>query len=578
MKRKLGWFLILAIIGGTLVALLVPKRTMRNLYNYVRYVISSKAEARTTEPVIAAFDRESGEFKLTSNAFQYINYRILNSDLQRSNELEKIKKGTSLFVTVDMWNNNISGNPLESIINGKYDNVINKFCTEFSGTKQPVFIRWNPEMEVNTEIHPWQQQSPVLYNKAFYYFAAQCRKLIPGVKIVWSTAGYPGVLDYFPEEEDFIDYVSVTLGSKSERSTNAFPGYESASEEIIKKIHRMRFIDKPVLVLAKNKVANGDSLHTALIKAQAYLKENSTAVFQTVKALEENVAEKEADEGVRIGTYDPDQKLRQIKEISTEHIFIDWHNIQDGSYESQIREIINRKHDIIVTLEPWRESKAKPDSNVLISIVDGRYDKYLNTLFNNLSETGRTVYLRWIHEMEIPVTRYPWQSQPPVNYIKAFRYLATFRKPGNKNIKFVWGPAGDRGLQDFWPGSDVVDYISIAIYGLPDKNITDYKKQESFKTIFNRKNNRMRFFNKPIFITEFGIKGPEDFQRQWLVAAAETIKANPQVKGVCYFNMVDTPKAWGDIEAPVWKISPKAYQIFVNALQQNTESIAAVHN
>ncbi|NEU09938.1 hypothetical protein GZH53_16555 [Flavihumibacter sp. R14] len=577
MMRKLGWFLALAVIAGTLLVLLVPKKTVRNLYYYVKYVIGTKAEPGTTEPVIAAFDRVNGEFKFTSDSFQYINYRVLNSGIKRSKESGGIKNGKPLFITVEMWNNNISENPLQSIVSGEYDNVINTFCADFSGMKQPVFIRWNPEMEVHAEVHPWQQQSPILYNQAFQYFAARCRKLIPGVKIVWSTAGYPGVLDYFPKE-DFIDYVSVTLGSESERSTKAFPDYKSASEEIVKKIHRMRFIDKPVLILAKTKVAKGDSLDIALVKAQAYLKENSAAIFQTAKTSGEKAAAKEESKGLRIGTYDPDQKLSGIKEVSTEHIFINWHDMQDGSYERQIREIINRKHDIVVTMEPWRESNVKPDSNVLISVTKGRYDKYFKMLFNVLSQTDQTVYLRWIHEMEIPVTRYPWQSQPPVNYIKAFRYFASFRKPENKNIKLVWGPAGDRGLQDFWPGDDVVDYISIAIYGLPDKNITDHKRQESFKSIFNRKNNRMRLFNKPIFIAEFGIKGPDDFQRQWLLAAAETIKANPQIKGVCYFNMVDSPKAWGDIEAPVWKISPETYQVFINALKQNTRSTAAARD
>jgi hypothetical protein len=87
----------------------------------------------------------------------------------------------------------------------------------------------------------------------------------------------------------------------------------------------------------------------------------------------------------------------------------------------------------------------------------------------------------------------------------------------------VWGPAGDRGSMEWYPGGDVVDFISIAIYGLPDKNITDPTRQESFETIFNRKAWRMRFASKPIFVTEFGVKGPEDFQAQWLEKAAEVL-------------------------------------------------------
>ena len=191
--------------------------------------------------------------------------------------------------------------------------------------------------------------------------------------------------------------------------------------------------------------------------------------------------------------------------------------------------------------------------------------------FEIISNVKQTVYLRWTHEMEIPVTRYPWQSQPPVNYIKAFRHFASFRKPEAKNIKLVFGPTGDRGLQDWWPGDDVVDFISMAIYGLPDKNITDYRKQESFQTIFKRKLYRMRFFDKPLLISEFGIKGPEDFQLEWLMEATKTINSNPQIKAICYFNMTDTPKAWGDIEAPDWTITRETFGAFIESLNLKTQ-------
>ncbi|HUH32476.1 MAG TPA: hypothetical protein VLZ28_00905, partial [Daejeonella sp.] len=299
---------------------------------------------------------------------------------------------------------------------------------------------------------------------------------------------------------------------------------------------------------------------------------NSETIYQTaVHSAEPPVFEKRESE-LKIGVYDPKEKLNQLKEVTTEHVFPNWKDLQDGSFEKQFNAIIARNHDVIVTMEPWREMNAKPDSNLLESIVKGRYDHLLNKLFTIISKGDRTVYLRWIHEMEIPVTRYPWQSQPPVNYIKAFRYFASFRKPEDTHIKLVWGPAGDRGLQDFWPGHDVVDYISVAIYGLPDKNITDHKRQESFRAIFNRKNNRMRLFNKPIFVTEFGIKGPEDYQLEWLLAASETISSNPRIIGVSYFNMVDTPMAWGDIEAPVWSISKETFLSFVKSLKTNFQN------
>ncbi|NNG08758.1 MAG: hypothetical protein HKM92_01200, partial [Arenibacter sp.] len=112
------------------------------------------------------------------------------------------------------------------------------------------------------------------------------------------------------------------------------------------------------------------------------------------------------------------------------------------------------------------------------------------------------------------------------------------------------------------------DIVSIAIYGLPDKNIIDPEKQESFETIFNRKIWRLRFLDKPIFITEFGVKGPEEYQTRWLKRAAEIIAQNSQLIGVNYFNMSDTPKAWGEIKPPDWSITKKSFLSFTETLNR----------
>lgn len=574
MKKKLGWFLVLSVLAGFILFMVVPKRTILNIYRYAK---GARFEKRSTEPVLALLDWDTKQLKINSDSFQYFNFRISDSGYELPDGIEKLDSERPTFVSVDMWNNFLVENPLESIVKGNYDSKIIEMCKLFSKERSPIFIRWNPEMEVPAKIYPWQNQSPKVYNEAFRYFSTLCKKWLPGAKIVWSTAGYPGVLEYYPGDE-VIDYVSVTLQSKSEKSTKAFPDYKSVAEEIERKIHRMRFISKPVLVLGESKTGNKDSVLTGINEAARYISKHSEIIYQTAVLNAKPSMVGRRDGHLKIGVYDPKEQLNQLKEVSTEHIFPNWRDLQDGSFEKHFNAIIARNHDVIVTMEPWREVNAKPDSNLLESVVDGRYDHLLNKLFNTISKADRTVYLRWIHEMEIPVTRYPWQSQPPVNYIKAYRYFASFRKPENTNIKLVWGPAGDRGLQDFWPGNDVVDVISMAIYGLPDKNITDHKKQESFYSIYDRKAYRMRLFDKPIFVTEFGIKGPEDYQLEWLLAASKTINSTQQIMGVSYFNMVDTPKAWGDIEAPDWSISKETFIKFVNSLVLNVQDKSIATN
>ncbi|MGN6177898.1 MAG: hypothetical protein ACTHNW_01885, partial [Mucilaginibacter sp.] len=93
-------------------------------------------------------------------------------------------------------------------------------------------------------------------------------------------------------------------------------------------------------------------------------------------------------------------------------------------------------------------------------------------------------------------------------------------------------------------------------------------KQEAFNTIFQRKYYRMRFLDRPLFITEFGVKGPENYQHNWLAGAAKTLKENKHVFGICYFNLYDNPKAWGGIKAPDWSISPQNMQFFCNSVNR----------
>ncbi len=565
MMKKLGLVLLIGIIAAGIAALVIPKKILRNIYMYAKF---SKIETRKTEPLVAIFNRERRELNTRPPKMQYYYFLITDKRLQFPETEYNVENNQPIFITVDMWNNFISENPLESIIKGKYDQKIKEMCGRFADKSGPVYIRWDVEMEVPVNLYPWQRQSPLLYNDAFKHFSNLCKKLLPRANMVWSAAGYPGVLEYYPGD-DLIDYVSVTLQSASEKSAKAHDNFKSIADEVERKVMRMRFINKPVLVLAQTNQQNDEKLASALQKAALTLDENRELLYENIEPGIKSSDQMPVRTNLNLGAYDPKNQLSQVKEISIEHLFPNWGDLQSGAFRKDFNAIVARRHDAIVTMEPWRDMDGNTDLNVLENIIKGQYDDRLIQLFSILSATNQKVYLRWTHEMEIPVTRYPWQSKPPITYIKAFRHFASFRKPEYSNIKIVFGPTGDRGLQDWWPGDDVIDYISMAIYGLPDKNITDHKQQETFKTIYNRKLYRMRFFNKPIIISEFGISGPEDFQANWLMEAAETVNSNPQIIALCYFNMVDTPKAWGDIEAPDWGVTPATFERFANALNFN---------
>jgi beta-mannanase len=535
---------------------------------YIKSTLLNEYHERSNEPIIGIYDRAHSSVTHSPLNITHctVVWKSTSIHFNKRYLTETLKKGNTL-ITIESWlkkymGGQDAGNVLYETLNGKFDHNINELGNIIAKSSNEVYVRWNPDMEVPAYEYPWQLQSPELYIQAFNYVALKLKAIAPHVKIVWGPSGFPGDTEYWPGPDN-VDMVSITLGSNSEKKQTAYPLKTAIPEMLRLKLHHMRFINKPILVLGSSTISNANFNKDWLTQEYAYMDKYKSTVYSP-----ENYGYKSGSKPERahlsIGVFDPNRKLIHNSHVSVEHIFTDWGEIQRGEFSKKFDSIINRHHDAIVTMEPWRDTSKKPDYNVLQSTLDGRYDGLLKELYRVISNRSQTVYLRWAHEMEIPIHRYAWQSQDPVTYINTFRYFMQFDKGHAKNIRRVWGPAGDRGSADWWPGNDVVDYISIAIYGLPDKNITDPNKQEAFSTIFNRKYYRMRFLNRPLFITEIGVKGPEDYQRKWLEGAATTLTRNRHVFGVCYFNLYDNPNAWGNIKAPDWSISPQNMQTFSN--------------
>ncbi|MDT3401464.1 hypothetical protein [Mucilaginibacter terrae] len=521
---------------------------------------------RYNEPFLGIFNRNASDSTLSTIKLKHITLVWRNTAMWNDDDLLKASVADSdVLVTIETWSNGtwgstgVANNVLTETLKGDFDPQIERLTQLAKQSGHQVLVRWNPDMEVPVVNYPWQLQSPKLYTAAINYVAAKLKKLAANIKLVWGPFGYPGDSEYWPDASN-VDIISITMTSNSEKMLAENPmAHLSASDLLQAKLHHMRFMNKPVLILGGDRINARQFNKRWIADFTDTVKKYGSTIYSP-----ENFIKGDAIKPIRkqltVGVFDFEKRLTGMAGISAEHIFTDWGEIQAGAFKLKFDSIIARRHNAIVTVEPWKDTTNKPDPAVLTHIISGRYDNEIRKVFATISNTGQTVYLRFAHEMEIPIHRYAWQSASPITYINAYRHFMNFAQAGN--IKKVWGPAGDRGSADWWPGNDMVDYISIAIYGLPDKNITYYNRQESFATIFDRKNYRMRFFKKPLFITEFGIKGPESYQRKWLNGAAQVINNKKDVFGICYFNLYDNPKAWGDIKAPDWSISPATMGYF----------------
>lgn len=575
MKNRI--LITIGFAGVILLSLFVFKHKVflnNFLQNLLKRSYTNTIKLNSTTPVLAVFSFQPGSNNQTLNSF--LHYTIQFNDIDdwdiKRDKIAELADSIPLMITVETWGRNMLStrvnNPLEEVVAGKFDFLIEKLCTQLIGTRPNVYFRFDPEVEVPISRFPWQQYTSA-YGDAYRHFATLCKAYAPQVKQVWGPAGYPGAMEFYPGD-DFVDAASITIKSDSEMPLKVYPTDYTVAYDLFRRLHRLRFMNKPIFVLGSRNCMS-DSVNDQLVDSITQLINNERNIIYSTDNFNRTRLNLPSDQQrkIEIGLYDPQSLLNCEKPVTVEHLFADFGNLSDGTFLTNFNDVVQREHDIIVTFEPFRNPSGETDLKVLQHVTEGKYDREIRQLYSIIKSTNRQVYLRYAHEMEIPITRYPWQSQNPIDYIKSFRYFMTFVDSLPPTIKRVWGPAGDRGSLEWWPGNDVVDFISIAIYGLPDKNITDPEKQESFSAIFNRKYGRMRFVDKPIFITEFGVKGPEEYQTKWLEAAAKVIRQNTQIKGINYFNMSDTPKAWGEIKPPDWSITKKSFYSFLKALNDD---------
>lgn len=562
MNKTIKWaaaiaILVLAVFAGIKIfSRSYPKQTV---------------ELSGNAPLLALFDRNNNAVADVKNT-RHITIRLTTGNKKVTADIEKLWAPGPVLITIETWpglgeklqNENI----LTLVEKGSLDEKIKDLSIFLGKQNQPVMVRFDPDMEVYVDVFPWQKQSPDAYSGAFNHFAEIVKREAPAVKMVWAPAGYPGAEEYWPGTK-WVDMVSLTLKGRSEGMTNNYPEEKTLQQLIFRKLHRMRFFDKPVLLIGSEKMTKADFQQQAFDGAVNYIRQNRDIEYMDINAADKPVAPGvlRKDSTLMVGAFDPSHSLVDSVPLTAEHLFVNILALKSGEFKKKFDSIVQRSRNIIVTMEPWKDEHLKKDPLLVENILKGSCDSLFEELYKVIGNTSKTIYLRWLHEMEIPITRYPWQSQDPIGYIKAYRYFVQYtRNKKPQHIYFIWGPAGDRGSMEFWPGSDVVDYTSIAIYGLPDKNITDHNQQESFNTIFKRKYHRIWFSHKPLFITEFGVKGPADFKRQWLAGAATTIESNKTITGISYFSDSDSPKAWGDIEAPDWSVSSRLFNGFLKQL------------
>jgi len=163
------------------------------------------------------------------------------------------------------------------------------------------------------------------------------------------------------------------------------------------------------------------------------------------------------------------------------------------------------------------------------------------------------VVIRWGHEMENFTGRYPWATRDAQAYIDAYQYFVSKCASRAPNAQYMWSPAGNKNLKDYWPGENYVDYIGITVYNYEAWEILFYGYSRSFKENFGERYARVGEYRKPIMIAEFGATGAG--RTQWITEALQEVNKYILVKSVLFFSAMD-PVSWGSVPPPDWRTQP----------------------
>lgn len=255
------------------------------------------------------------------------------------------------------------------------------------------------------------------------------------------------------------------------------------------------------------------------------------------------------------GMYDPSGAYKDDTRVAVNHVYISWVNYSSKDLSESIQKSSSKKRWLLLTVEPWPTNENNKTKDTLFTdIAAGKYDKEISALCTQINKEGKQIFIRWGHEMENVTERYPWAQHDSKGYINAYRYFTNECRKHTTLAYYVWSPVGDRGLESYYPGSDVVDYTGVSVYGFYEMDKEYHGQPRTFNEIFKEKYERVAKYNKPIMIAELGVNGTDKHKELWLREAFASFNSYDKLKTVVFFNSKDNPGAWeSKFAIPDWR-------------------------
>jgi len=262
-----------------------------------------------------------------------------------------------------------------------------------------------------------------------------------------------------------------------------------------------------------------------------------------------------AEDHVGFGAYDPHGGFATDRSLRIEHIFVPWDGVHLPSLLEAGAYAFERDRELLVTVEPWSwNGNSVLDPQALqAGILAGSYDGNMREICRVLGSLDKPVTVRWAHEMDGMNGHFPWSLWEPQAYIDSYRRMVGICRDVAPDTIFMWSPMGEEGLEDYYPGDDVVDLVGLSVFGLQGWERLVLGEERSYVEVLEPRYRRVEGFGLPVVVAELGYAGDPAYVADWESSSRLAYAQFPLLTDVVYFNRKEVHPWPDEFGLPDWE-------------------------
>jgi beta-mannanase len=264
-----------------------------------------------------------------------------------------------------------------------------------------------------------------------------------------------------------------------------------------------------------------------------------------------------AGASVAFGVYDPHGDFKNDASPAIEHVFMPWEEVDLSTLDAADSYALAHQRALMVTIEPWSwlaRNQKTPDE-LYNGIMNGSYDANMDGICAKAAQLKNKVTIRLGQEMDEKSGQFIWSPWTPEQFVNAFRHVVTECHKYNKDVRFLWSPSGNAGVEAYYPGDEYVDIVGLSLFALQKRDHDEIGRDRTFEEMLTPLYGRVARFGKPIYIAEFGYEGDAAYLRDWSMALTRPMSQFPLLKAVVYFNDKEVYPWPGGYGLPNWRVT-----------------------